>query len=108
MITISNLTALESKALQSIANLMYAELGFSDIGATDVSEETGIEMNSLRGVISSLVQKGYISIEDRRHEFGYKANDPSWQPIIYLQGDAIGLVANWVEENEVEAATIAQ
>lgn len=109
MITITNLTALESKVLQAIANEMYAELGFSDVGATEISTATDIAMNSLRGVLSSLVQKGYISIEDRRHEWGWKANDPSWEPIIYLQRDALGLVANWVEEDEeVEAATIAK
>ena len=108
MITITNLTALESTALQAIANEMYAELGFSDVGATEISTATGIAMNSLRGVLSSLVQKGYISIEDRSHEWGWQANDPSWEPIIYLQRDALGLVASWVEEDEdVEAATIA-
>jgi hypothetical protein len=107
MIKITNLTALEATALQSIANLMYAELGFSDIGATDVSEDTGIKITALRGVLSSLVQKGHVTIEDRKHEWGYKANDPAWEPIIYLQGDAQGLVANWVEYDDVEAATIA-
>jgi len=107
MITITNLTALEKQALQSIADGMYAEIGFSSIGATDVSEDTGIKMSSLRGVLSSLVQKGHISIEERTHHWGYRANDPEWEPIIYLQGDAMGLVANWVEYDEVEAATIA-
>lgn len=108
MITITNLTALEAAALQSIANAMYAEIGFSDIGATDVSKDTGIKMASLRGVLSSLVQKGYISVEDRSDNWGYKANDPSWEPIIYLQREAMGLVAHWVEQDDdVEAATIA-
>lgn len=107
MVTIANLTALEKQALQAIADGMYAELGFSDVGATDVSEATGIKMSSLRGVLSSLVQKGHISIEERTHYWGYRANDPEWQPIIYLQGDAVGLVANWVEYDGVEAATIA-
>jgi predicted transcriptional regulator len=107
MIKITNLTALESTALQSIANLMYAELGFSDIGATDVSKYAGIKMSALRGVLSSLVQKGHINILDRTNEWGYKANDSSWEPIIYLKGDAQGLVADWVEYDDVEAATIA-
>lgn len=107
MITINNLTALEGTALQAIANGMYAELGFSDVGATEISRATGIKMAALRGVLSSLVQKGHITIEDRKHEWGYKSNDPAWEPIIYLQGDALGLVADWVEVDGVEAATIA-
>jgi hypothetical protein len=109
MITINNLTALEKQALQAIANEMYAEYGFSDIGATEVSKATGIPMKSLRGVISSLVQKGHISpLEDRSDEWGYKANDPSWESIIYLQGSAAGLVQIWVENEGIEAAVIGE
>jgi hypothetical protein len=108
MTTINNLTDLEKQTLQAIANEMYAEYGFSDIGATDISKATGIPMNSLRGVISSLVKKGHISpLEDRSDQWGYKANDPSWESIIYLQGAAAGLVQNWVESEGIEAVTIA-
>lgn len=88
---------------------MYAEFGFSDIGATDVSRDTGIPMKSLRGVISSLVQKGHVSpLEDRSDEWGYRPNDPSWESIIYLSGDAVGLVQRWVENEGIEAAVIGE
>jgi hypothetical protein len=108
MKTISNLTALEKQALQAIADAMYAECGFSDVGTSDIAKSTGIPMKSLRGVISSLVQKGHVSpLEDRSDEWGYRANDPSWESIIYLQGDAVGLVHKWAEQEGFEPAVIA-
>ena len=105
---ITNLTQLEKQVLQAIADSMYAEWGFSDIGATDVARDTKIDIKSLRGVLSSLVKKSLIQLEDRSDHFGYKANDPSWEPIIYLDNEAQGLVEHWVEESggELEPAVI--
>jgi len=108
MKTITGLTQLEAQVLKSIASMMYAEYGFSDVGASDVSEHTGIDMKVIRGVISSLVKKGHISpLEIRSDQWGYQRNDRSWEPIIYLCGDAEGLVAKWANSGEVEAAEIA-
>jgi hypothetical protein len=105
---ITNLTELEKQVLQSIADKMYAEEGFSDVGATDIARATKIEMKALRGVLSSLVKKSLLYIEDRSDNIGYRANDPSWEPIIYLSGDAFGLVEHWVKESggELEPAII--
>jgi hypothetical protein len=105
---ITNLTELEKQVLQAIVNGMYAEWGFSDVGATDIAIATKIEMKVLRGVLSSLVKKSLLDIEDRSDNIGYRANDPSWEPIIYLNGDAQGLVENWVKESggQLEPAVI--
>ena len=96
---ITNLTELEKKVLQCLADSMYAEWGYSDVGATDISRDTKIEIKVLRGVLSSLIKKSLIEIEDRSDMVDYKANDSSWEPIIYLYGEAQGLVQNWVEES---------
>lgn len=96
---ITNLTELEKKVLQCLVDSMYAEWGYSDVGATDISRDAKIEIKVLRGVLSSLVKKSLIEIEDRSDMMDYKANDPSWEPIIYLYGEAQGLVPKWVEES---------
>ena len=108
MKSIANLTELEKQVLQAVVNAMYAEWGFSDVGATDIARATKIEMKVLRGVLSSLVKKSLLDIEDRSDNIGYRANDPSWEPIIYLNGDAQGLVEKWVEESggQLEPAVI--
>ena len=105
---ITNLTELEKQVLQTIADDMYAEWGFSDVGATEIASETKIDIKVLRGVLSSLVKKSLIEVEDRSDHGGYVANDPSWEPIIYLRGDAQGLVQHWVEGSggELEPAVI--
>lgn len=96
---IKNLTALEKRTLTELAGAMYAEWGYSDIGHSDLVELTGIEGRKLRGVICSLVRKGLITIDDRKHHVGYVSNTREWEPIIYLINDAVGLVEHWVTEN---------
>ena len=59
-----SLTTLETQVLESIIENLYAEPGFSDIDASDLSCETGISTRSIRGVLSSLVQKNIIHIDD--------------------------------------------
>jgi hypothetical protein len=59
-----NLTVLEKHTIQSLINDLYAEPGFSDVSPQDLSRLTKIPMKSLRGVLGSLVQKGYVSIAD--------------------------------------------
>ena len=49
------LTPLETRVLESIIDNLYSEPGFTDIDANDISEDTKIQMNSLRGVLSSLI-----------------------------------------------------
>ena len=54
------LTEMEAHVLRFIIDNLYAEVGFSDIGDTCIAEGTGIPMNKLRGVISSLSKKGIV------------------------------------------------
>lgn len=60
------LTAMEKQTLDALIARLYAEPGFSDVTPSDLSKITTIPMNSLRGVLSSLVQKGIIWMEDDR------------------------------------------
>ena len=83
------LTALEQSTLQSLIRGLYAEPGFSDVDAHDLSRATGIATRSLRGVLSSLVQKGYISIDE--------ANDAGYV-IIYLNESKYYLHPEWRNE----------
>ena len=89
---------MEKQVLNELAELMYAEWGFSDVGATDISKATSIEMKAIRGVIASLVKKGLVEAYDRSDEYGYVKSDPSWEPILYLRGDAEALVEHWQDE----------
>ena len=87
MKTISNLTELETKVLNELASSMYAEWGFSDCGFEELSDNLDLSTKVLRGVVSSLVKKNLVRVED----------DVDYD-IIYLWGDAQGLVKHWVEE----------
>jgi hypothetical protein len=85
MFTELSLTSLETAALKAIIEGLYAEPGFSDLDAKDISIYTGISMSSLRGVLSSLVKKGIIQIDD---------NDAGYQ-IIYLNENYWHLHPHW-------------
>lgn len=96
MKTITNLTELETKVLTALADAMYNELGFSDYGFAELSDELELSKKVLRGVVASLVKKGLASVETEDTD------------IIYLEGDAQGLVKHWLENNEeLEASIIA-
>jgi hypothetical protein len=92
-------TKLEKQVLESLANNMYAELGFSDAGYPELREDTGLTNKILRGVTSSLVQKGLIDIWDREGEDCHKNVD---MHIIYLTEETQGLVYHWVQEEDIE------
>ena len=74
-----SLTPLEQQVLTSLIDGLYAEPGFSDIDAKDIAQETGIDTKVVRGVISSLVKKGIVDVEQTST---YGA--PTYQ-IIYLR-----------------------
>ena len=85
-------TQLEKQVLESLANNMYAELGFSDAGYPELREDTGLTNKVLRGVVSSLVQKGLIDIWEGDCHKNVDMH------IIYLTEKTQGLVPHWVEE----------
>ena len=80
------LTAMEQSVLKAFIHALYAEPGFSDVDAHDLASATGIGTRSIRGVLSSLVQKSYIYI-DEANEAGYV--------IIYLNEGKYYLHPEW-------------
>lgn len=59
-----SLTARETVVLESLIGGLYAEPGFSDVDAHDLARWTSIPTKSIRGVLSSLVKKGIIMIDN--------------------------------------------
>jgi DNA-binding MarR family transcriptional regulator len=100
MTTITNLTELETKVLNTLVDSMYAEWGFSDCGFKDISKQLDLDTKILRGVVGSLVKKELVQVEKSN---GFEDTD-----IIYLINAAEGLVPSWVEESEgkLEASQI--
>ena len=72
------LTDMEAQCLQSLINGLYAEAGFSDVDATDISNWTGISINSVRGVLANLVKKRLIDIEDNGAGYQIIYLRPEW------------------------------
>lgn len=58
-----NLTELQTQVLQKLIDNLYAEPGFTDVNVEALSKYTGISMRKIRGVVSSLVNKGIIYID---------------------------------------------
>jgi hypothetical protein len=85
LIAQENLTAMEAKVLDSLISMLYAEEGFSDVDANDLSQDTGIPTRKIRGVLSSLVQKGYVFIDDPGAGF----------QIVYLANEKYHLHPEW-------------
>jgi hypothetical protein len=83
-----NLTVLEKQTIQSFINDLYAEPGFSDVSPQDLSRLTKIPMKSLRGVLGSLVQKGYVWIADGK-DMGIECD------IVYLNDSFYYLHPTW-------------
>lgn len=90
--TTENLTAMEEKALSALIDGLYAEPGFSDVDANDIAKWTGIPTRNIRGVLSSLIKKDYIQIDDPGT--GYQ--------IIYLNDSKWYLHPEWIEEYNEE------
>jgi hypothetical protein len=92
-----SLTKLEQTVLENLISNLYAEPGFSDVDAKDISRETGIPTKSIRGVLSSLVKKEIISLEETDT---YGA--PEQYVIIYLNPSHWYLHPEWKEEYDSE------
>jgi hypothetical protein len=89
-ITTPSFTKNEKIVLDSFISLLYAEAGFSDVDAHDLSRDTGISTRSIRGILSSLVKKGIIFLEE---------TDNCWAEqqyvIIYLREEYYHLHPEW-------------
>jgi hypothetical protein len=98
-------TQLEKQVLEALASEMYAECGFSDAGLGEVVEGTGLPVNVVRGVMSSLIKKDLLYVWDRQDDWGVNARDP-YMHIWYLTNKTKGLVKEWVGEQGVEAVEL--
>ena len=87
------LTELETKVLENLIDSLYAEPGFSDVDAKDISHLTGIPTKSIRGVLSSLVKKGIVHLEETD-----TFNAPEQFVLIYLMDSHWYLHPEWKEE----------
>jgi DNA-binding MarR family transcriptional regulator len=83
-----SLTPLETQVLECLIDNLYAEPGFSDVDANDISKQTKIPTTSIRGVLSSLVKKGIIQLDENYSNF----------VIIYLNEQYWYLHPTWKNE----------
>ena len=84
-----DLTEMEAQVLKALISELYAEPGFSDVGVRDLSDITKIPMNSIRGVMGSLIKKGILAV----YEVGAEC------PIVYLETSFWYLHSEeWAEE----------
>ncbi|MNL99616.1 hypothetical protein D3C76_01000 [compost metagenome] len=90
------LTEMESTVMNWLMEYgYYAEYSFSDVDVKDISRATDIDIKSAKGVVGSLVKKGYLTVSDREGEIppivyatkkGYQLSDEyetRWQPQEY-------------------------
>lgn len=82
-----NLTVLEKQTLQVIIDGLYAEPGFSDMDVNDLVRPVGKSSRVLRGVLSSLIKKGFIFIDDSCSSGNYQ--------LIYLSESKYYLHPSW-------------
>jgi hypothetical protein len=88
----TNFTELETQVLNALIDGLYAEPGFSDVDANDLSEWTGIPTKQVRGVLSSLIKKGVVTL-DETDTFGA----PKYV-IVYLNESHWHLHPEWKSE----------
>lgn len=72
------LTAMEQKTLDVFVANLTEEESFSDVAPEDLSGLTGIPIRQLRGVLSSLAQKGIVYIEQRHKDVSIVYLHPSF------------------------------
>lgn len=87
-------TKLEEKVIRAIANAMYGELGFSDVYASDIADEINISIKRVRGVVSSLIKKNLLHVDDNEM---FKIEN---EYVLYLDDSLYGLVPHWREYDD--------
>ena len=79
------LTDLEQRFMTAFIDGLYAEPHFSDQDVKDVAESMGESISTAKGVLGSLVKKGYVTTEDSGTGFD----------LIYLEQDHFDLHTEW-------------
>jgi predicted transcriptional regulator of viral defense system len=92
---LNGLTEMEKIFMKSLISGMYAEAGFSDQDINDIQKDTGLSNKVSRGVLGSLIKKGFLS-----------ADDNGEYVIIYINQSYYGLVPHWAEYEGVEPIEI--
>lgn len=92
-----SLTALETTVLEKVIDCLYAEPGFSDVDAKDLQVETGISTRKIRGVLSSLIKKDIIYIEETDSYDFFGKKNPVYQ-LIHLRRAFWYLHPRWKED----------
>jgi DNA replication protein DnaD len=85
-----NLTQLEETLLNAFIDHLYAEEGFSDVEANDLAKWTNTDMKIVRGVLSSLVKKGIVTIFQQQGE-----TQNQFYQIVYLNEQHYNLHPVW-------------
>mgnify|MGYP003667851677 FL=1 len=98
----AKVTNLENQVLMAVVDGMYAEWGFSDYSMNELTEDTNISPNVLRGVVGSLVKKGFLNIQDANEH----CTQSQSMHIIYLWGCMDALVTEWREEEDLEEVNL--
>ena len=62
--TDKDFTVLESLFIEALVKLLYAEEGYTDVDINDICDTTGRKTRSMRGVLSSLIKKGVVSMHE--------------------------------------------
>ena len=93
--TNTNFTPLEEQVLTALIDNLYAEPGFSDVDAKDIAHATKLDTKTIRGVLSSLVKKEAISIEET-DTWGVPKSQQ--YQIIYLREAYYHLHPRWSKE----------
>lgn len=95
-VTVVELTSNENKVLNALVSLLSAEPGFSDIDTADLAKATKMKIDSVKGVVGSLVKKDLV-FTAQTDTFGA----PQFE-LIYLSPMAWSIHPNWKEESEFE------
>jgi hypothetical protein len=80
------LTALEADTLQEIIDnsdvCVVEQSNFSNVGVKDLANLTSISIKQMRGVVSSLIKKGFVYLDDV---------DGDGTELVYLDNDYLYL-----------------
>jgi len=91
------LTEMESTVMNWLMTTgYYAEYSFSDVDVKDIAKATGIDIKSAKGVVGSLVKKGYVYVSER---------DGEVPPIVYATKKGYQMDDNYDTKWKTEAET---
>ena len=93
------LTVLEITVLKSLVHQLYAEPNFSDVAVDEISSDTNLKKDVVKGVVGSLVKKGIVYVDDEFEGIVYLSDDywyfhPDWKDEWFRQK----VMSGWFRE----------